>query len=112
MILIFTSDSHCSFLGSKDKYYVSGSLYTEYLICLECGAYDDGSMDRIRLEINGESREIEPVSNVRELLRQLGIAESRVAVEVNHRIIRRADWESTAISNLDHVEIVQFVGGG
>lgn len=69
-------------------------------------------MDGMKLEINGESREIPPVSNVRELLQLLGIAEGRVAVEVNRKIIRRTDWESTPISNLDRVEIVQFVGGG
>jgi sulfur carrier protein len=85
---------------------------TEYLICIKCGAYDDGSMDNMRLEINGESREISPISNVRELLQLLGIVEGRVAVEVNRKIIRRADWESTPISSLDKVEIVQFVGGG
>jgi thiamine biosynthesis protein ThiS len=64
------------------------------------------------LEINGESRDISPVSNVRELLQLLGISEGRVAVEVNRQIIRRADWENTPISNFDRVEIVQFVGGG
>ncbi len=66
----------------------------------------------MKLELNGESREISPVSNVRELLQLLGIAEGRVAVEVNRKIVRRADWGSTPISNLDRVEIVQFVGGG
>ncbi len=69
-------------------------------------------MDSMRLEINGEPREISPVSNVWELLHLLGIAEGRVAVEVNRKIIRRTDWESTPISNMDKVEIVQFVGGG
>ncbi len=69
-------------------------------------------MDGMRLEINGESREIPPVSNVRELLQFLGVAEGRVAVEVNRKIIRRSDWDRTPISSMDHVEIVQFVGGG
>ncbi len=84
----------------------------EYLICLKCDAYDDGSMDSMNLEINGEPREIPPVSNVRQLLQFLGVAEGQVAVEVNRKIIRRADWESTPIADRDHVEIVQFVGGG
>ena len=66
----------------------------------------------MKLEINGESREISPVSNVRELLVLLGIPEGRVAVEVNRKIVRRADWENTEISDRDRVEIVQFVGGG
>jgi len=84
----------------------------ENLICVKCDAYDDTSMKSMILEINGETRTISPVSNVRELLQLLGVAEGRVAVELNRKIIRRGDWEKTAISNMDRVEIVQFVGGG
>jgi thiamine biosynthesis protein ThiS len=84
----------------------------EYLICIKCDAYDDRSMENMTLEINGEPRSISPVSNVRELLQLLSISEERVAVELNRKIIRRSDWERTAVSNLDRVEIVQFVGGG
>ena len=69
-------------------------------------------MDTITLEINGEMREVPPVSNVRELLQFLGIAETRVALELNRKIIRRGEWDSTPIADRDHVEIVQFVGGG
>jgi sulfur carrier protein len=69
-------------------------------------------MNAIKLEINGEMREIPPVANVKELLQFLGIAESHVALELNRKIIRRGEWETTPISNLDCVEIVQFVGGG
>lgn len=69
-------------------------------------------METITLEINGETREVPRVSNVTELLEVLGISGNRVAVEVNRKIIRRADWEQTPISSLDRVEVVQFVGGG
>ena len=69
-------------------------------------------MGSMTLEINGDARTISPVANVRELLQLLGIAEGRVAVEVNRKIIRKGDWETTAISDRDRVEIVQFVGGG
>jgi thiamine biosynthesis protein ThiS len=69
-------------------------------------------MGTITLEINGETRTMPSVSNVREMLEQLGIPQTRVAVEVNRKIIRRGEWESTPIANLDRVEIVQFVGGG
>ena len=82
------------------------------MICPECGAYDDVLTDSMKLEINGEPREVPSVSNVRELLQFLGIGEDRVAVEVNRTIIRRAEWERTPVSSLDRVEIVQFVGGG
>jgi sulfur carrier protein len=83
-----------------------------HLVSCKCDAYDDGSMETITLEINGESRTVSPVSNVRGLLEVLGINEGRVAVEVNRKIIRRGEWERTPISNHDRVEIVQFVGGG
>jgi sulfur carrier protein len=69
-------------------------------------------MKRMKLEINGEIREIAPVSNVWELMQLLGVARGPVAVEVNRNIIRRADWGKTPIADLDRVEIVQFVGGG
>jgi sulfur carrier protein len=82
------------------------------LIYIQPGAYDVASMNTITLEINGETRTIPPVSNVTELLEVLGISGSRAAVEINRKIIRRGEWESTPISNLDRVEIVQFVGGG
>jgi sulfur carrier protein len=69
-------------------------------------------VEHIKLEINGKQKEISPVSNVRELLELLEVAEGPVAVELNRQIIRRRDWENTAISDGDRVEIVQFVGGG
>ncbi len=87
-------------------------LASDYLICIESGAYDVGSMNTIMLEINGETRAVPPVSNVIELLEVLGISGGRIAVEVNRKIIRRGDWDKTPISNRDRVEIVQFVGGG
>jgi sulfur carrier protein len=64
------------------------------------------------LQINGEPHSVPPVTNVRELLAFLGIGEERVAVELNRNIVRRAEWESTVVSDRDRVEIVQFVGGG
>ena len=69
-------------------------------------------MSKITLEINGETREVPAAADACALLQFLGIAEEHVALEINHKIIRRADWDSTPISDGDHVEIVQFVGGG
>jgi sulfur carrier protein len=64
------------------------------------------------LEINGEVRVIPPVSNLLELLAYLETGQDRIAVEINQQIIRRKDWETTPVQELDRVEIVQFVGGG
>ncbi|MGH9932033.1 MAG: sulfur carrier protein ThiS [Pyrinomonadaceae bacterium] len=35
-----------------------------------------------------------------------------MAVELNHNVIRRAQWENTVLQADDKVEIVHFVGGG
>ena len=64
------------------------------------------------LQINGETHSVPRAANVRDLLQFLGIGEERVAVELNHRIVRRRDWDETVLAEMDKVEIVQFVGGG
>jgi len=64
------------------------------------------------LVINGETKTCPTVRNVRDLILHLGIGQDRVAVEVNGRIAKRRDWETTPIADHDQVEIVQFVGGG
>ena len=62
--------------------------------------------------INGNPTEITEGSGISDLIKSLGLDAERVAVELNKRIVRRADWASTTISEGDKVEIVHFVGGG
>lgn len=62
--------------------------------------------------INGESRSIPENTNLAELLLILELASARVAIELNHNVIRRADWENTVLRENDRIEIVHFVGGG
>ena len=49
---------------------------------------------------------------ISELIDELGLKAERLAVEVNRRIVRRAEWPSTTLREGDKVEIVHFVGGG
>lgn len=62
--------------------------------------------------VNGNQTVITEGSGIGELIKSLHLNPERVAVELNRRIIRRADWGSTTISEGDRVEIVHFVGGG
>jgi thiamine biosynthesis protein ThiS len=62
--------------------------------------------------VNGEKTDIAEGSAISDLVETLGLTPNRLAVELNRRIIRRADWGSTTISEGDKVEIVHFVGGG
>ena len=62
--------------------------------------------------VNGNHTDIADDSGISDLIKLLGLDAQRVAVELNRRIVRRADWDSTTISEGDKVEIVHFVGGG
>lgn len=62
--------------------------------------------------VNGEPREIAPGATVSSLLRELALPATRVAVERNREIVRKAEYDSTALAAGDRLEIVTFVGGG
>jgi len=64
------------------------------------------------LMVNGEPKSLDEGTTVLTLLEALGVAEERVAVEVNRRLVRRATWSEAPLAEGDVVEIVQFVGGG
>lgn len=66
----------------------------------------------MHLSINGERKDVGSVSTVSDLLRSLGIAEGRVAVELNLTIVKRDLYSSARLTENDTLEIVQFVGGG
>lgn len=68
--------------------------------------------ERIKIVVNGEERPVPADQNVRSVLAALGIEADRVAVELDRAIVRKADWESTAVQDGSRLEIVQFVGGG
>jgi thiamine biosynthesis protein ThiS len=66
----------------------------------------------MRLVVNGEERQVEPSTTVKELLVSLGLGDTLVAVERNEEIVPRAQHENTELAEGDRVEVVHFVGGG
>ncbi len=66
----------------------------------------------MRVAVNGEPREIAAGTTVEGLLSLLALSPSRVAVERNRAIVRRADFGSVSLEEGDRLEIVTFVGGG
>ncbi len=68
--------------------------------------------ETISIQVNGEAREMAAPASVADLLRTLGLAEGRVAIERNREILPRDLWKSTMVAEGDRFEIVQFVGGG
>ncbi len=69
----------------------------------------NGGMD---IQLNGQPRRIDTGANIVVLLEKEGLAERRVAVEVNGEIIPRSLHATHALAEGDRVEIVHALGGG
>jgi sulfur carrier protein len=65
----------------------------------------------VKVQLNGEARDV-PAGPIDALLRHLQIEPRTVVVELNRGIVRRAEFESTYITEGDEIELVHFVGGG
>lgn len=66
----------------------------------------------MRITLNGDAFDIAGPLTVGALLAQLDIDARRVAVEHNLVVLKRAAFDATEVREGDHVEIVNFVGGG
>ena len=64
------------------------------------------------IELNGQPRRIDPGASILALLENEGLAERRVAVEVNGEIVPRSLHAAHALAEGDRVEIVHALGGG
>jgi thiamine biosynthesis protein ThiS len=62
--------------------------------------------------VNGEPRDVAAGQTLLELLRNLGLDPARVAVELDRRIVKQAEWSDVVVASGARIEIVQFVGGG
>jgi sulfur carrier protein len=68
--------------------------------------------DQLNLQLNGEARRISADTTIASLLAAEGLAERRVAVEVNGAIVPRAQHPLHVLLEGDRVEIVHALGGG
>ncbi len=66
----------------------------------------------MRLQVNGQDKELTSSSTAGDLLAELAITRERVAVVVNEQVIRRALLDTTQLNEGDTVEIITMVGGG
>jgi thiamine biosynthesis protein ThiS len=70
------------------------------------------NLNRMKITINGEIKELENEVNLNRLLELFSLPSQRIAVELNRRVVRRKDWEAITVKEADTIEIVHFVGGG
>jgi thiamine biosynthesis protein ThiS len=66
----------------------------------------------VHIHVNGESREFSARLSLQQLMSEMELPHDRVAIELNHDVIRRAQWPETILNDGDRIEIVHFVGGG
>jgi sulfur carrier protein len=66
----------------------------------------------IKIEVNGELREVAKDIKVGALLKELGIEEKTMASAVNMEVVKKDSWDSFVIKDGDKVEFLHFVGGG
>jgi sulfur carrier protein len=65
----------------------------------------------MKVKVNGFEIDV-MADTIAKLLKELDINPSRVVVEVNLEIVKRAYFEQYKIKEGDSIEIVNFVGGG
>lgn len=66
----------------------------------------------MRIQVNGQPREIPSGMTVESLLRLLELPPGRVAVERNRRVVPRSRHADAVLEEGDTLELVRFVGGG
>ena len=69
-------------------------------------------MTTISVELNGRARTVAAGTTLAGLIAELGLETTRVAVERNHDVVPRKDYDRTILAAGDHLEVVGFVGGG
>ncbi|MBB4855156.1 sulfur carrier protein [Mycobacteroides chelonae] len=65
----------------------------------------------MKIQVNGDAREVAEGANIWQLLDQLGFPECGIAVAVNHTVVPKSDWD-TVVSAGATIEVVTAVQGG
>jgi sulfur carrier protein len=66
----------------------------------------------MKIQVNGQPREVGDGSTVANLLGELGLTQPHVAVELNLEVVPRAQHGETPLHEGDRLEVVTLVGGG
>ena len=66
----------------------------------------------IRVEVNGEPRNLPAASTILDLLETLDLGGKRVAVAVDRDVVIRSQHGERRLADGDRIEILEAVGGG
>ena len=65
-----------------------------------------------RIQLNGRKLELKNKYTILELLKRYKIANKKIALELNGKILNRNKYKIVYVKNNDKIEIVHFIGGG
>lgn len=66
----------------------------------------------MNIYLNGEARLVPDHCTAAQLVEELGLADKRIAMEVNREIIPRSSYVEHILQPEDNIEIVHAIGGG
>jgi len=66
----------------------------------------------MKLQINGETRDVEGATNVTELVEVLGLPAPTLLVEHNGLALRRDEWPERTLAEGDRIELMRIAAGG
>ena len=66
----------------------------------------------MKLTVNGEEHQFDGEMSISTLLEHFQLNPQQVAVELNRHIVKKPDYQTTALKHGDVLEVVHFVGGG
>lgn len=66
----------------------------------------------MEITVNGKAFEVNDGINVGEIPALAGINSESIAIAVENRVIRKAEWSSTKLNNGDRVTVIKAVCGG
>ena len=69
-------------------------------------------LKKIKIKINGKIKTITDKLTLYELINDLKIPVTKVAIELNKEIINKKKIKKIKLKNNDVIEIVHFIGGG
>ena len=69
-------------------------------------------LKKIKIKINGKIKTIIDKLTLYELINDLKIPITKVAIELNKEIINKKEMKKIKLENNDVIEIVHFIGGG
>lgn len=67
---------------------------------------------KMKIIINGETKEVNEGSTLDELLVKLNLTGKVMAAAVNMDIVKQDNWKEHKLSDGDKLELLDFVGGG